>query len=70
MKNVNELREKLSSVFDDLRDGKIDVKTADSLANLGGKMISSAVAQIKMQELTGDKNVIPFLREPKYHIDE
>jgi hypothetical protein len=33
-------------------------------------MISSAVAQIKMQELTGDKNVIPFLREPKYHIDE
>jgi hypothetical protein len=70
MKNVNELREKLSNVFDDLRAGKIDVKTADSLANLGGKMISSAVAQIKLQALTGDKNTIDFLREPRYHIDE
>jgi hypothetical protein len=65
MKNVKELREKLSGVFDDLQNGRIDVKTADSLANISGKMISSAVAQIKMQELTGDKTVIPFLKEPK-----
>jgi hypothetical protein len=65
MKNATELRMDLAAVFDDLRAGAIDTKHASELANIAGKMISSAKAQIEYYELLGGKPAIPFLQEPK-----
>lgn len=63
MKTATQLRNDLSTVFDDLRAGSIDTKQASELANLAGKMISSAKAQLEYYELAGLKPVIPFLEE-------
>ncbi len=63
MKSATQLRHDLASVFDELRAGAIDTKQASELANLAGKMISSAKAQLEYYELTGQKPVIPFLEE-------
>ena len=65
MKTATQLRNDLAQVFDELRAGSIEIKHASELANIAGKMISSAKAQIDYYELTGDKPVIPFLEEPK-----
>jgi len=63
MKTATQLRNDLAKVFDELRAGAIDTKHASELANIAGKMISSAKAQLEYYELTGDKPVIPFLEE-------
>lgn len=63
MKTATQLRNDLSTVFDELRAGSIDTKQASELANLAGKMISSAKAQIEYYELTGQRPAIPFLEE-------
>ena len=64
MKNVSELRNQLAVVFKELRAGGIEVKDAEALANIAGKMVNSAVAQIKLGELRQDRSTdIAFLRE-------
>lgn len=63
MKTANQLRRDLADVFDELRAGAIDTKQASELANLAGKMISSAKAQLEYYELIGEKPVIEFLQE-------
>lgn len=65
MKTATQLRRDLALVFDELRSGEIDTKHASELANLAGKMISSAKAQLEYYELTGEKPVIEFLQEEK-----
>jgi hypothetical protein len=55
MKNVSELRNELSAVYKDLRGGEVDAKVAKELANLAGKMISSAKIQIDYHTMRGDK---------------
>lgn len=62
MKNVNVLRDNLSKVFDDLQAGTIAVKTAAELANIAGKMINSAKAQLEYHTLRNDTTTkITFL---------
>ena len=61
--NANDLRVQLSAVFEDLRAGKISVDEADSFANLGGKIIGSAVAQVKYNEMRNSSTVIEFLED-------
>lgn len=63
MKNATQLRRDLAQVFEELRSGAIDTKHASELANIAGKMIISAKAQIEYYELTGDKPKISFLDE-------
>jgi hypothetical protein len=55
MKNVSALRNELSAVYKDLRGGEVDAKVAKELANLAGKMISSAKIQIDYHTMRGDK---------------
>ena len=64
MKNVKELRDHLAKNFGALGDGTLDTKDAEAMTNIAGKMISSAVAQLKMAEINGDRVSIAFLREP------
>jgi hypothetical protein len=62
MKNVNELRTQLASVFSDLRSGNIKHKDAAELANIAGKMIASAKVQIEYHALRKESPNISFLR--------
>lgn len=61
MKNVNELREQLSQVFADLRNGAVKHSDAAELANLAGKMITSAKVQLEYYALRKEAPTINFL---------
>tara|TARA_R110000822_G_scaffold166387_1_gene306728 strand:+ start:443 stop:679 length:237 start_codon:yes stop_codon:yes gene_type:complete len=62
MKNVNELRDNLSTIFEELHKGTIEVKTAAELANIAGKMINSAKAQLDYHTMRKDTTTkITFL---------
>ena len=61
MKNAEELRNNLSAVFQDLREGKIKHAEAAELANLAEKMINSTKVQIEYYSLIGEKPFIEFL---------
>lgn len=62
MKNVTELREQLSQVFNDLRNGVVKHSDAAELANLAGKMINSAKVQLEYYALTKEIPKITFLK--------
>lgn len=61
MKNVKELIDELSSVFEDLKAGSIERKDADALANLAGKMIGASKVQIEYYALRKEAPTIEFL---------
>jgi len=61
MKNVNELRKNLSGIFEQLQNKSISTSEAAELANLAGKMISSAKVQIEYYALRKESPVINFL---------
>lgn len=61
MKNVNELRDQLAEVFIGLKNGEVDHKNAAELANIAGKMINSAKAQIEYYSLRKESPTINFL---------
>jgi hypothetical protein len=65
MKNVQQLRNELATVITDLRNGTITARDAGAVANLAGKMISSAKAQLDHCALRGDAPNITFLKETK-----
>lgn len=62
MKNVEELRSQLSEVFQQLKTGTLDANQAGEFANIAGKMISSAKAQLEYYALRKEKPVIGFLK--------
>jgi hypothetical protein len=62
MKNVNELRENLSSIFQQLQNKSISTNEAAELANLAGKMIASAKVQLEYYSLRKESPVITFLK--------
>ena len=61
MKNVNELRDQLATVFAGLQSGTIPHKDASELANLAGKMINSAKVQVEYFALRKEAPNIDFL---------
>lgn len=63
MRNCKELRGELSVTFKQLKAGKIQPREAAALANLAGKMIGSAKAQIDYQTLHKQPSRIEFLEE-------
>ena len=54
--NVDDLRNKLSEVFEALRGGDIAHKEAKEISNLAGKMINSAKVQLDYHALRQDEN--------------
>ena len=65
MKTVDELRMQLSEVFTQLKSGDIKYKEASELANLAGKMISSAKVQVEYYALRKEAPKISFLESSK-----
>jgi len=61
MKNVDELRGQLADVFSKLHAGEIKPGEAAELANLAGKMISSAKVQVEYYALRKEAPTIQFL---------
>mgnify|MGYP003443615263 CR=1 FL=1 len=65
MENAEKLRSELSKVFNDLKAGSIKSKDAAELANLAGKMISSAKIQVEYYALRKETPDIPWLASTK-----
>lgn len=61
MKNADELRSELAEVFAKLKAGQIKPGEAAELANLAGKMINSAKAQVEYYALRKESPSIQFL---------
>ena len=61
MKNAQEVRDRLSQVFDSLESGEIDAKKASEFANLAGKIINSAKVQVEYYALKKEQPTINFL---------
>jgi tyrosine-protein phosphatase YwqE len=61
MKHVEELQKNLSDLYQSLKNGEVDCKTADSLANVAGKFINSVKLQLVYAELREEKPEIAFL---------
>ena len=62
MKNLTELRGELTVLFDDLKNGKTDVKTASEMNNAAGKIINTLKVQLEYYNLTKETPNIPFLK--------
>ncbi len=59
--NVTELRNQLVEIFDKLRAKEIGVSEAKEMANVSGKIISTAKTQLEYNRYCGSKNAIKFL---------
>ena len=64
MRNVREMQDKLSELYDDLRNDRVDTKKASELTNICGKMIAGAKAQVTYYEMRKEKPKIAFLSTP------
>lgn len=62
MKNAEELRDELAQTFAQLKAGEIKPSEAAELANLAGKMISSAKVQVEYYALRKEAPTIAFLQ--------
>ena len=58
--NVEELRNDLLKVYDQLRTGKLGINEAKQAANISGKVLSSAKSQMEYNKLIQSKERIPF----------
>ena len=61
MKNAEELRAELAQTFAQLKAGEIKPSEAAELANIAGKMISSAKVQVEFYALRKEMPDIKFL---------
>ena len=62
MKNVKELRNELSNVFRNLKEGKIDAKTASAMNNSASKIINTIKVQLDYAGKRKEKPVIDFMK--------
>lgn len=63
MKNINEVREQLSTVFAGLKDGTITPGVATELNNSVGKIINSVKVELEYYALRKEKPEIKFLEK-------
>lgn len=61
MNNIEQLRNELSEVFTQIKNEEISTPQARELANVAGKMIGTAKAQLEYYSLRKEKPSIKFL---------
>lgn len=61
MKTINELRNELLKLFDDIKTGEVDVKVAGEMNNAAGKIINSVKVELEYAELRKIAPNVPFL---------
>lgn len=64
MRNVREMQDKLSELYDQVKSGEVEIKKADTMTNICGKMIAGAKAQLSYYEMRKEKPKIAFLSTP------
>lgn len=62
MKNITDLRTDLLQVYEGLRDGSIEVKTAKELSNSAGKIINSVRVELDYVGMRGETPNIDFMQ--------
>ena len=62
MKNIVELRNELTSVFESLKAGDVTPKVATEMNNAAGKIISSLKIQLEYANLRKEKPEVEFLK--------
>jgi len=63
MDNVKTLRDDLIKAYKQLRSGEIGISEAKGLANMAGKIMSTAKTQMEFNKMTGNnKRNIKFLQ--------
>ena len=62
MKNITELRTRLTEVFNGLESGDVDVKVASEMNNSAGKIINTLKVQLEHASLQKKEPNIDFLK--------
>ena len=60
IENIRELTADLGRVYAELRERKIEIKEASEIANIAGKIINGAKAEIMYRIARKEKPSIPF----------
>ena len=62
MQNITELRKSLADNYQQMKDGKMDIKEGKELSNCAGKIIQSLKVELEYQTLLGTKKEIKYLK--------
>ena len=62
MQNITELRKSLSDNYQQMKDGKMDIKEGKELSNCAGKIIQSLKVELEYQTLLGTTKEIKYLK--------
>lgn len=65
MKNITEMRNELSQLFDQLRDGTVPVKVASEMNNTAGKIINSLKVELDYAAARKEEPSIGFLKQSR-----
>jgi hypothetical protein len=62
MKNVSNLREELSKVFEQLKNNELDIQQAKAIVATSNAMLKSAQLEMEHSKMTGSAREIKFLK--------
>lgn len=65
MKHISELTTELSSLYEGLKNGTVDVKVATEMNNTAGKIINAQRVQLEYAELRKEQPHIVFMSSKK-----
>ena len=65
MKHISELTTELSSLYEGLKNGTVDVKVATEMDNTAGKIINAQRVQLEYAELRKEQPNIVFMSKKK-----
>lgn len=63
VQNNTSLRKDLTEVYNKLRSNEIGIEEAKQVANVAGKVLKSATAQLEYNRYVGNKREIDFFEE-------
>ena len=62
MQNITELRKSLADNYQQMKDGKMEIKEGKELSNCAGKIIQSLKVELEYQTLLGTNKEIEYLK--------
>ena len=62
MQNITELRKSLADNYQQMKDGKMEIKEGKELSNCAGKIIQSLKVELEYQTLLGTTKEIEYLK--------
>lgn len=63
MKTLNDIKQDMSTLYDELRSGAIDLKTASELANVAGKYLKAEQLDLATAIFLDGKAGIPRIKQ-------